>query len=95
MGIAEQLAGRINLVDIAHVGVVVVGNVNDLLVLPRQGTLSHKDVAEEVDHLLSLCFLMPELDGGHRALCGGGVTIEGGAGVWQSVASMKEVAKEL
>jgi len=80
--------------DIAHVGVVVVGNV-DLLVLPRQGTLSRKDVAEEVDHLLSLCFLVPELDGGHHALCGGGVTIEGGAGVWQSVASMKEAAKEL
>jgi len=38
---------------------------------------------------------MSELDGGHCVLCGGGVTIEGGAGVWQSVASMKEVAKEL
>jgi len=36
MGIAEQLAGRIDLVNIAHVGVVVVGNVNDLLVVPRQ-----------------------------------------------------------
>jgi len=72
MGIAEQLAGRINLVDIAHVGVVVVGNVNNLLVLPCQ-----------------------ELDGSHCALWGGGVTIEGGAGVWQSVASMKEAAKEL
>jgi len=52
MGIAEQLAGHIDLVDIAHVGVVVEGNVNNLLILPPQGTLSHKDVAEEVDHLL-------------------------------------------
>lgn len=56
VGIAEQLAGRIDLVDIAHVGVVVVGDIDDLLILPHH---------------------------------------EGGAGVWQGAASVKEVAKEL
>lgn len=95
VGIGKQLAGHIDLVNIAHVGVVVMGNVNNWLILPHHGTLSCEDVAEEVDHLLSFCLLMLELDGGHHALCGGGVMIEGGAGVWLGVASVKEVAEEL